>query len=232
MLDLGAGPGTATWAAREIWPTLIGFNLIDSNREMIELGQRLASGFFEANWMVANLAAVNFPTVDLVVISYALGELTSASSLVVRAWNAARKVLVIIEPGTPKNFSVIAALRTQLIQSGAYPIAPCPHVNECPMAALNDWCHFAVRLPRSVDHRRLKGGALGYEDEKFSYLAFSKSPVQTPPARILRHPVIHRGHIQLTLCTGNGLQSPIAARSDKPAFRAARKAEWGDSWQA
>ncbi|MGZ4788269.1 MAG: small ribosomal subunit Rsm22 family protein [Terriglobales bacterium] len=230
LLDLGAGPGTATWAAREVWGSLASFTLIDSNRAMLELGQQLAPGLPNANWKAANLSSVEFPSADVVILSYALGELTNPTSVIARAWNSVRRVLIVIEPGTPKNFSTVEKIRTQLIAAGAYSVAPCPHVNECPMAAADDWCHFAVRLARTADHRRLKGATLGYEDEKFSYLAFSKSPMQTPPARILRHPAIHSGHIQLTLCTPLGLESQTVTRSDKSSFRAARNAEWGYSW--
>jgi len=139
-------------------------------------------------------------------------------------------VLVVIEPGTPKNFSTIAQIRTQLIKGGGRPIAPCPHANACPMAVANDWCHFAVRLERTAEHRHLKSGTLGFEDEKFSYLAFSKEAVSMPLSRIVRHPEIHGGHIRLTLCTAEGLKSTIVTRSEKESFRAARKENWGDEW--
>ena len=229
MLDLGAGPGTATWAAREVWPELQHSTLIESNREFLELGQRLA-GEGREEWIDADLFSAEFPCADLVVLSYAIGELKNPAPVVNKAWRAAEKLLVVIEPGTPRNFATVAEIRRQLIEAGGHPVAPCPHVNQCPMAAANDWCHFAVRVERTSEHRRLKGGTLGYEDEKFSYLAFGKVPAQHADARIVRHPEIHGGHIKLTLCTAEGLESTTVTRSQKPSFRAARKAEWGDVW--
>ncbi len=230
MLDLGAGPGTATWVAREVWPDLQKSVLIESNRELLEVGQRLAADR-QQEWVEADLNSLaEFPSADLVVLSYALGELKSPSAVIQKAWQAAQKVLVVIEPGTPRNFASLAKIRQQLIDMGAYPIAPCPHTNQCPMAVAGDWCHFAVRVERTSEHRQLKGGTLGYEDEKFSYLAFSKAPTRHAETRIVRHPAIHGGHIKLTLCTSEGLQSPIVTRSQKQLFRAARKAEWGDAW--
>ena len=52
-----------------------------------------------------------------------------------------------------------------------------------------DWCHFAVRLACSVEHRRLKGGQLAYEDEKFSSVAMTRVPERWPASRIVRRPV-------------------------------------------
>jgi ribosomal protein RSM22 (predicted rRNA methylase) len=45
-------------------------------------------------------------TQDVVVISYLLNELSpaSGSKLLAAAWAATRKVLVIVEPGTPRSF--------------------------------------------------------------------------------------------------------------------------------
>jgi ribosomal protein RSM22 (predicted rRNA methylase) len=229
LLDLGAGPGTAMWAARGVWPQITSFTAVENNEELLRLGKGLAWDD-QIEWKLGDIANTEFPASDLVVLSYAFGELRSPLAVVERAWCAAQRALIMIEPGTPKNFATVAEARRLLIRSGAQPIAPCPHTNECPMAATGDWCHFAVRVERSAEHRRLKGGELGYEDEKFSYLAFSKTPAPHAAARILRHPQVHSGHIRLTLCTPEGLQSPTVTRSNKEAFRAARKARWGDEW--
>ena len=230
LLDLGSGPGTAMWAAREVWPEISSFTLVENNRDFLELGKRLAAEI-PTDWVNADITSLGqFPGADIVVSSYSLGEFKNGRDVIEKAWQSAQKALVILEPGTPRNFANLAGIRQQLISRGAHPIAPCPHRNECPMAAADDWCHFAVRVDRTSEHRRLKAGTLGYEDEKFSYLAFSKTPAAHAAARIVRHPAIHRGHIQLTLCTPEGLQSTTVTRSQRMAFRAARKAEWGDAW--
>lgn len=231
LLDLGSGPATSMWAAREIWPQLNQFTLIESNRDFQQLGARLADGIRGLNWITADASAMSeFPPAGLVVLSYSLAEFNSPQKIVEKAWRAATKALIIVEPGTPTNFSLIATIRTQLIAAGAHLVAPCPHANICPMSAANDWCHFAVRVERTPDHRRLKSGTLGFEDEKFSYLAFSKTPAHPADARIVRHPAIHGGHIQLTLCTAAGLTKETVTRANKEKFRAARQAAWGDPW--
>ena len=99
------------------------------------------------------------------------------------------------------------------------------------MAAARDWCHFSQRVERTWQHRQLKGGALGYEDEKFSYLVAAKNHSPSSEARIVRHPGKHSGHVQLVLCTPEGkIENRTITRSSKEAYKRARKAEWGESW--
>ncbi len=99
------------------------------------------------------------------------------------------------------------------------------------MAAAGDWCHFSQRLQRSAEHRRAKGGSLGYEDEKFSYFVAAKAAVELPRARIVRHPLKHKGHVQLVLCTPEGLRRQTVSKSQNEAYREARDARWGDGWE-
>src|SRR5262249_41719810 len=143
---------------------------------------------------------------DCMIISYALGELpqTAQATLIQLCWQAVKKTLILVEPGTPYGFKAILAARELLIGLGAHIAAPCPHAKACPLAAIGDWCHFSVRLERTVEHRKLKEGQLGYEDEKYSYLVVSKEKPETYSERILRHPQRRTGHIHFTLCTEAG----------------------------
>src|SRR5262249_52479512 len=161
-----------------------------------------------------------FATHDLVVLSYVLGELpeSSRAALLKRALEAAREFLVVIEPGTVKGFGIINTIRSELISAGAGILAPCPHREACPLAVSGDWCHFAQRVERSGMHRQVKSGSLAYEDEKFSYIIASKAPCSpTGGGRIVRHPLKHSGHVQLTLCTSRGCEHVTVTRSQKPA---------------
>jgi ribosomal protein RSM22 (predicted rRNA methylase) len=96
--------------------------------------------------------------------------------------------------------------------------------------AKNDWCHFAARVERTADHRRFKDATLGFEDEKFSYLAFSRGAVQSPPARIVRHPRIFSGYTQLTLCKEGEVVNRTVTRSMKENWRRLKRLGWGDGW--
>jgi ribosomal protein RSM22 (predicted rRNA methylase) len=238
LLDLGSGPGTSMWAAAEIFPSIERFTLIERDRELSELGRRLAwrsssDAIRSATWDQRDLATLpDLEPHDLVVLSYFVGELSphSFDAVLRAAWMKTRHLLVIIEPGTPKNFSRLISARSLLFDSGAHPLAPCPHSVQCPMALAGDWCHFSVRLERTSEHRRAKSASLGYEDEKFSYFVAAKSAMDLPQSRIVRHPMKYKGHVRLTLCTPAGLQSQTVTKSQKIAYKAVRHAEWGDPW--
>lgn len=86
--------------------------------------------------------------------------------------------MVLIEPGTPEGYLRIREARGQLIDAGMTVAAPCPHDGTCPIEVGQDWCHFSARVSRSSLHRQVKGGSLPYEDEKFSYVAATRFPVE------------------------------------------------------
>ena len=129
------------------------------------------------------------PAADLVVAAYALAEVPAAGQAraIAALWAAARQMLVLVEPGTPAGFARLRAARDRLLAEGAVPVAPCPHDQGCPMSG-DDWCHFAVRLPRSRAHMHAKAARLPFEDEKFAYLALARTGEPTGGARVLAPP--------------------------------------------
>lgn len=236
LLDLGSGPGTALWAAADVFPDMGKATLIEQDPELIALGKRLASQSEQplikaAEWHVGDLnSPLKEEQYDLVILSYVIGELAEdiRKKLIETSWKLARKAVIFIEPGTSEGFSYILACREYLIASDAHLIAPCPHNKACPMAQKGDWCHFSQRLERSSEHRKLKEGSLGYEDEKYSYIVGSKIPGATYRGRILRHPMKHSGHVNFLLCTENGLKQETISRKFGEVYKEAKKLEWGD----
>lgn len=234
LLDLGCGPGTASWAAIEAFPSIERATLIDSNANFLGVARDLAAEhpvLAGASFVGGNLAVPPAGQFDLVVVSYALTELSNPAAAIARIWESCGGVLLIVEPGTPRDHQRLMDVRARLIEGGAAVAAPCPHNAPCPVA-VPDWCHFSVRLSRTRDHMRLKGGTLGYEDEKFSYLAVARPEValESPRARVLARPVETKFDVTLKLCQPDGALAhrPVPKR-DAAAYRAIRKAEWGDA---
>ena len=238
MVDLGAGPGTALWAACEVFPSLERLEAVERDAELVSLGRKLAQGASSValrttNWLGANLEPWNAERrYDLVVASYALGELPASvrRRVLLAALEACFGALLVVEAGTRRGFEAIAEMRDLLTGAGAAIAAPCPHEKECPMRAAGDWCHFAARVERSSEHRRLKQAELGHEDEKFSYVVAAKVEAQPAAARIVRHPMRYSGHARLKLCTIDGLKEETITRSQKERYREAKRSEWGSRW--
>ncbi len=162
-----------------------------------------------------------------------MGELTDAdqAELVSRAATVGTAV-VVVEPGTPAGYRRVLAARDRLLAAGLRLVAPCPHEAPCPIRVRRDWCHFAVRINRSALHRRVKGGELGYEDEKFSYVAGVRdAPPPTGAGRILRHPVHPKGMVLLRVCAADGTAiAETVSKRQGDRYRAARDLAWGDAW--
>ena len=166
---------------------------------------------------------------DLVVASYVIGEMGEAerTALATLLWEKTRDTLLVVEPGTPAGYARIIALRKQLIAAGAQVAAPCPHDGPCPLVP-PDWCHFTQRLARSRAHKQMKDAEVPFEDEKFAYVALTRTPVGRRPSRVLAQPAVGKVEVTAKLCTPGGLKLARVPRRDKEAYAQARRWRWGD----
>jgi ribosomal protein RSM22 (predicted rRNA methylase) len=235
LLDVGAGPATAAFAATEAFDSLDEIRLVETNIEMQRLGSELLAGasnpaLRSASYQGPLVRSAASKPADLVVASYVAGEVPPgelagfAQTLSV----ASIQALVVIEPGTPAGYGRIIQIRDLLIAAGAHVAAPCPHERACPLVA-PDWCHFAQRLPRSRDHLQVKGVNVPFEDEKFSYVVVTRArPLRHATARVLAPPQVAKSGITTKLCTAEGIVHEAAARRDRDAYRRHKSWRWGD----
>jgi ribosomal protein RSM22 (predicted rRNA methylase) len=235
LSDIGAGPGTASWAATTAWPSLTAIAMLEPNAAFRDMAQKL----MPAARVVAGDLGAEKTGADLVVAAYVLAEQPEriAGAIAVDLWKVTGRMLVLIEPGTPQGFARIRAARAALIEAGAHIAAPCTHDNACPIRSVgesrsdnnngDDWCHFSQRLPRSRDHMTLKTASVPFEDERYSYVAAMPEKIASG-ARLVKPPVESKSGIMLPLCDETGLRNPFIAGRDKAAYRAVRKLEWGD----
>ena len=234
VVDLGSGPGTASLAARKHLPDTASFTLLERDAGWRTTAERLATATgTKVTFRNAPLTTSTDPH-DIVVASYALGELPEAerSALTTHLWRFARMALVIIEPGTPAGFTLVHEIRAQALELGAHAAAPCTHDAACPMTA-NDWCHQPVRVARGAAHRSAKQAPLPYEDEKFSYVILTRDAPRRPSTgRIVRKPIKNPGHVHLDVCAEGELKRVSVGKSARSLYRAARDAVWGGNWPA
>jgi len=235
LLDIGAGPGTASWAAAAAFSTLQHFTLLDANDALRKLALDLVSESFRLRDIKyergeARASLIKTEAAHLVVASYMIGEISAAeqSTLAALMWEKTRDTLLVVEPGTPAGYARIIALRKRLIADGAHVAAPCPHDGMCPLQA-PDWCHFTQRLQRSRAHKQVKGAELPFEDERFAYVALTRSPVAVRPSRVLAQPALSKVEVTAKLCTPAGLILSRTPRRAKAAYALARRWRWGDA---
>lgn len=231
VLDIGAGTGAATWAvSKMVEPEKI--TCLEREEAMRDIGSKLMKQHItNAEWKEFDLVKDEIDEKeDLVITSYVINELSKSDreNAILKMWEATNDLLVIIEPGTPEGFKHILEARELLLEKNAHIVAPCVCNGKCPINSEEDWCSFYVRVARSGIHRQAKKGELGYEDEKFSYIAFSKQPVILKGARILRHPQINSGYVKVKLCTSNGIEEKVYSKKDKEIYKQVRKLDAGD----
>lgn len=235
LLDVGSGPGTAAWAARAVWPDLDRVTLLERDAKMIRLGVQLAelaqpSTEQKTVWERVDIAGQwETSMADIVTATYVLGEFSDVSrtDLTEKLWAHCRDVCVIVEPGTPAGYRTIRTASEQLEALGGHIIAPFPLEWSC-LQSEDDWTHFSVRIPRTSLHRVVKDARLSYEDEKYCYVVATRQPVEGVAARVIRRPVVKGGHVRLTLCTSEGVRTPVISRSQGDVYRLAKKLQWGD----
>lgn len=241
LVDLGAGPGTASWAAMAVFPGLTSIAMIERNPYFLALARRLASSgpaaLADADIRpgdLTSLGALSDRDCDVAVLGYALTELEpkAGEALVLRLLGGCARVVVIVEPGTPRDYGRLMAIRRTAIAAGARAIAPCPHDGVCPLAD-GDWCHFSVRLPRRREHMRLKAASVPFEDERYGYLILTTDPTlfSARRSRILRPPEADKAGIAFRLCRADGhAATALVPRRDREGYRQARHLDWGDGF--
>ena len=233
LLDVGAGPGSAFWAAAERWP-LEEALLLEASPAVRAWGEQgTAHAPARVTWRTADITSglADTPPHDLVTAAYLLNELTpdARARVTDSLWSRTADTLLLVEPGTPAGWTRVLDARARLIEAGAHLLAPCPHAARCPLAP-PDWCHFSQRVARSRGHRRAKGAELAWEDEKYIYLAASRRPGGASGARVLAPPRARSGLVKLKLCEQDGTAAERSiSKREGDVFRAARRAGWGDA---
>lgn len=238
ILDVGAGTGAGAWAVRD----LINFKkiiCIEKDANMQKIGMKLMSDdniLRKTIWTNVDIVKEDIiENADLVIASYMTNEFKTEDRLKVidKLIKATNKILLIIEPGTPEGYQIIKRIKQYCIQHNLYILAPCVSQEECKLPE-NDWCHSTCRIQRTKIHKILKDGNVPYEDEKFSYIAISKEKVDIRTdinlSRILRHPIIKSGFINMNLCTKEGIKNITISRKDSDLYKQAKKKKCGDNF--
>ncbi len=239
VLDIGSGTGAAEWAITDVYENVLDITCLEREKGMREISKNYFSysdelknvKFIEADILKDDLNEVKK---DLCVLSYIINELDENDRLKVieKAIDAVNKVLLVVEPGTPEGFNNVKIIRDYLYGKGYKIIAPCTgFMGRCDIPE-NDWCASSVRVQRTKTHKYLKDAEIGFEDEKFSYIAICKENVDfnlnDNVRRILRHPKIENGRVTVKFCQNGEIIEKVITKKDKELFKKVKKKNIGD----
>lgn len=243
VLDLGAGCGAQSLGLATCLDSSLAITAVDRDSRALAIAERALAQYpnvaFERR--TGDVAKLELPPADLVVIGGVLNELSAEAglSVVERALAAipADGAVIIVEPALRATARSLHELRDVVLSRGlAHVFAPCTrHGAPCPaLADPTDWCHEDrdVRLPpRTAELARLTH--LRDHGMKFSYLVLRLEPrslVEAADAwRVVSAPRSLKGRLELFGCSDAGrVPIRLLRKHRSSGNRAIERAERGD----
>ncbi|KAH7059913.1 mitochondrial small ribosomal subunit Rsm22-domain-containing protein [Linnemannia elongata] len=125
FLDFGTGPGTAIWAANEVWETPLKYTGVDTSMAMLESAEEILDILSTNGSPIPNVTFKPFMShgakaakYDVVMSAFALSELTTPAlrkSTLEHLWNSTNDMLILVDRGTPSGFRILAEAREQIL---------------------------------------------------------------------------------------------------------------------
>ena len=236
VLDLGSGTGSALWAL-ENYVNKINVCAVEREPEMVKYSQKLSKDLdLNITYIqedVLSKKVKDLLETDLVLESFMLNEMNDQDrkqtlDLMVQK---AKKYIILIEPGTPASYKKMMENRDYLLSKKLNLVLPCMHSEKCPLK--DDYCNFTVRVNRTKILKQVKDGSLGYEDEKYFYLVFSKEDFpKTKNAMVIRKPLYRKSCVDLKLCTSNKeIKNVTITKKDKQKYAQSKDLKQGDMFE-
>jgi ribosomal protein RSM22 (predicted rRNA methylase) len=240
LLDIGGGPGTAIWAAQNIWPSLEQATSIDRDANLTTAGKQIAEVAkipVVMDWQLEDLrrGVPADKTYDIVVIGNVLNELhpSEGEKLLGQAFNVCSGVLLIVEPGTPFGSGIVVSTAKKL-QKVSHVIAP--YIDNSLVVSEDFWLHFSQRFIRPEFSRRIRQRmrdtllmASDWEDAKYSYAAISKIPQEFSGwGRVIGPIKSQKGFIEVPVMTKQAFETIKVMKRDKNRYVIAKNLRWGD----
>ena len=240
LLDIGSGPGTATWAARSLWPELDEITCVDEDRNFISLGKQIikdSEPLRQVTWKNRDLRlgiSEDGNSYDLIIIANVLNELTPTAQekLIGQAFNLCKGLLIIIEPGTPRGSQIVSSFAQKLHKVG---ILLAPYIANTFVEDKDYYLHFPQRFIRPDFQRRIRQQmressemASDWEESKYAYVAISKFPAEENYwGRTVGEPDIQKGFLEVPVLTAESITKIKVMKRDKEAYAFAKHLKWG-----
>ncbi len=252
IADVGSGPGTASLACADYWRSSADQKLeitaIDQNTHALHDAKHIFPDFAGANaslhTVFSNLHSKNMSSAlrgkyNVIIAANFLSEFKDvgrqeeALRVILERHLEENGVLIVVEPALRHTSRDLMKLRDRTLESnepgsGPFVLAPCLHVNPCPMlsASHRDWCHMYLEWERPELIQKIDMMIGNRKDYlKFSYLIFSNQPAVRTNAevcnvwRVVSSPMNSKGKAEILLCNETCRHGGLlrATRLDKDA---------------
>lgn len=182
LVDLGAGPGTFSFA----WKDYLGSQAI-YQVEKSPIMRKQARKLWDGLQAPIEMKQEGKPEgASVLLFGHSANEMDVQDALDYVAKYSPEHILF-IEPGTKEFFTKMLAIRRELIVHGWNILYPCPEATECPMNGTENWCHQFIQVKHDPDVERLS--QIMRKDRKLLPLtvqAFSKKIYPKASERLVR----------------------------------------------
>ena len=239
ILDIGSGPGTAVWAALDIWSSVKQARCIDKNKNLLFLGKEImekASLAIDISLECKDIIEMSHyeNKYDLVIIANILNELTLSQQeiLLKKAFDQCNGIMIIIEPGTSIGVTIVQKVSKQF--SGKANLLA-PYINNSFIFDPKIWIHFSQRFIRPEFQRRIRQHmrdsslmASDWEDAKFAYVAIGKIlPKEMIWGRCIGPVKKQKGFLEMFVLTQSEIKQVKIFKKNKKEYDFAKNLQWG-----
>ncbi len=215
ILDIGAGPGTASLATLAHAHQEATLTLTDTSAPMLNIAKKLLLGRGVSPSTLtlhhSALPANSTTPWDLIVLGNMCNELSPAERenliKILPRFMSEKSALLIVEPALFNSTRALMKLRDDILESDSSleVLFPCTHRNPCPMLKREpkNWCHGTMHWdsPRLVQQLDTLTG-FNKHRIKYSALLLTRglSPVSPDLYRIITDPIKESRGVTATIC--------------------------------
>lgn len=215
FVDLGAGPGTFSFA----WKEAGGqgdYYQIELSTLMKEQGKKIWEGFHKETLRQGSRWEWTSGNEKFVLFGHSANEMGAKTAIeYIEKINPDH--ILFIEPGTKDFFPKMLEIRDYLLKKNWNVLYPCPKALDCPMKnSTEDWCHQFIQVKQDAEIERIS--QMARKDRKLLPLtvhAYSKTfSYQNPSERVVRVLPETKFSFEWEVCHNNTIEHDQVMKRD------------------
>lgn len=153
FIDVGAGPGTYSFAFKEWVQSSNKVYQIEHSQKMKEQGRILWNAFYNAQDLV-QVAPGKDVSNTVMFFGHSANEMGAKVALdYIKRINPSH--IIFLEPGTKSFFQEMLTIRASLLREDWNQVYPCATAGQCPMEQSDNWCHQYLHHVHTPELERL-----------------------------------------------------------------------------